>query len=302
MRPILHYYDISPDVVAFSTTRQGGCSTDNYASFNINRYCGDNEEHIARNREALCQLLNISDDRLVMPHQTHETRVAHIDEQFMSLSAEEQQAALEGFDALMTNLEGICIGVSTADCIPILLYDPQHRAVCAVHAGWRGTVKRIVEKTIAAMTETYGSRPADLIAQICPGISLDSFEVGDEVYDAFAAAGFEMKIIGKRYPTDNSGSKFFTPFPSKARLPVAFHSSLFTTEGFFTLHSSLFTSKWHIDLPKCNRQQLMACGIPSDHICLSNICTYKDCEQFFSARRLGIHSGRIFTGIMLKNL
>lgn len=229
-----------------------------YATFNINKYCGDNEEHIARNREALCRLLNISDDRLVMPHQTHETHVARIDERLLALSLEERQAALEGYDALMTNLEGICIGVSTADCIPILLYDPQHRAVCAVHAGWRGTVKRIVENAIATMTEVYGSQPADLIAQIGPGISLDSFEVGDEVYDAFAAADFEMETISKRY------------------------------------------NKWHIDLPECNRQQLMACGVSSDSIMLSRICTYKDCERFFSARRLGIHSGRIFTGIMLR--
>lgn len=258
MKPILNYFDISPDVVAFSTTRQGGCSTGAYATFNINKYCGDNEEHIARNREALCRLLNISDDRLVMPHQTHETHVARIDERLLALSLEERQVALEGYDALMTNVAGVCIGVSTADCIPILLYDPQHRAVCAVHAGWRGTVKRIVEKAIAAMNEVYGSQPADLIAQIGPGISLDSFEVGDEVYDAFAAADFEMETISKQY------------------------------------------NKWHIDLPECNRQQLMACGVSSDSIMLSRICTYKDCERFFSARRLGIHSGRIFTGIMLR--
>jgi len=147
--------------------------------------------------------------------------------------------------------------VSTADCIPLLLYDPRHHAVCAIHAGWRGTVARIAEKAASAMTETYGTQPSDLVAQIGPGISLDSFEVGQEVYDAFAAAGFNMPTISKRY------------------------------------------AKWHIDLPECNRQQLIASGLRADRITLSGICTYKACDTFFSARRLGIDSGRIFTGILI---
>ena len=245
------------DVVAFSTTRRGGCSTGKYASFNINRYCGDSEEHIARNREALCQQLGISNDRLIMPHQTHDTRVVCIDEALLSLTMAERQTALEGVDALMTDMPGVCIGVSTADCIPLLLYDPRHHAVCAIHAGWRGTVARIAKKAVSAMTETYATQPSDLVAQIGPGISLDSFEVGQEVYDAFAAAGFDMPTISKRY------------------------------------------AKWHIDLPECNRQQLIASGLRADRITLSGICTYKACDTFFSARRLGIDSGRIFTGILI---
>jgi YfiH family protein len=193
----LHHYDMGADVVAFSTMRRGGCSTDKYASFNINRYCGDSEEHIARNREALCQQLGISNDHLIMPHQTHETRVACIDRHFLSLSAEQRREALEGFDALMTNVEGVCIGVSTADCIPLLLCDTEHGAIAAVHAGWRGTVARIAQKTVEAMTKAYGTRPSQLKAQIGPGISLDSFEVGQEVYDAFRQAGFNMSAISR---------------------------------------------------------------------------------------------------------
>ena len=280
-------YDMDPDVVAFSTMRQGGCSTvhkateseacpsSNYAQFNINRYCGDSEEHVAHNRKVLCRQLGITDDRLIMPHQTHETRVACIDERFLSLPPEERQTALEGIDALMTDVPGVCIGVSTADCIPLLLYDPQHRAACAIHAGWRGTVARIAERAVRAMTETYGTRPSDLIAQIGPGISLDSFEVGQEVYDAFAVAGFDMPTISKLYPVNNGGSQLFT------------------------FHSSLFTSKWHLDLPECNRRQLLASGLTAARIHLSGICTYKACDTFFSARRLGVRSGRIFTAIVL---
>ena len=257
-QPQLDYYDMGPGVVAFSSTRHGGCSKGNYASFNINRYCGDDEEHIRKNREALCQTLGVSDDRLIMPHQVHETKVATVDETFMALDVTERQEALEGVDAVMTNLKGVCIGVSTADCIPILLYDKEKHAVCAIHAGWRGTVKRIVERAIEEMKESYGTQPGELVAQIGPGIHLDSFEVGDEVYDAFDQAGFEMSTI------------------------------------------SMKKEKWHIDLPECNRLQLIASGLLSQNIKVSPVCTYQQSADYFSARRLGINSGRIFTGLIMK--
>lgn len=255
---MLHFYDFGQEVVAFSTTRQGGYSEGNYGQFNINRYCGDNVEAIAKNRQALCQLLDIDDSRLLMPHQLHLTEVATIDDGFLGLDSDGRQQCLEGVDAIMTNLSGVCIGVSTADCIPVLLYDSVHHAACAVHAGWRGTVSRIVEKAVQAMTATYGTYPADLVAQIGPGIGLDNFEVGDEVYDAFVQAGFDMHAISER------------------------------------------REKWHINLPQCNKLQLMAMGVPSERIGMSDICTYKSHDTFFSARRLDINSGRIFTAILMK--
>lgn len=257
-KPVLHFYDFGQEVVAFSTTRQGGYSEGNYGQFNINRYCGDNVEAIAKNRQALCQQLDIDDSRLLMPHQVHLTEVATIDDGFLGLDSDGRQQCLEGVDAIMTNLSGVCIGVSTADCIPVLLYDSVHHAVCAVHAGWRGTVSRIVEKAVQAMTATYGTYPADLVAQIGPGIGLDNFEVGDEVYDAFAQAGFDMSAISER------------------------------------------REKWHINLPQCNKLQLIAMGVNPECISMSDICTYKSHDTFFSARRLGINSGRIFTAILMK--
>jgi hypothetical protein len=264
-QPILHFYDFGEGVKTFSSTRKGGCSEGNYAEFNINHYCGDSEEAIQMNRASLCQFLGISSDRLVMPHQVHQTKVVAVDEAFLRLSAEERKERLEGVDALMTDLVGVCIGVSTADCIPVLLYDRVKRVSCAIHAGWRGTVRRIVETAVEAMISTYGSRPSDLLAQIGPGIHLESFEVGDEVYEAFAKEGFAMESISQRFPaTDGSSIK-----------------------------------KWHIDLPMCNRQQLLSKGIPQSQISVSEVCTFQQSETYFSARRLGINSGRIFTGILM---
>ena len=262
MQPVLHYYDFGEGVKAFSTTRQGGYSKGSYGEFNINRYCGDSKEAVSRNRAMLCELLGIDDSRLVMPHQVHGTEIVAVDG--LSCTGQEHQdspqdSSLEGVDALMTNVPGICIGVSTADCIPVLLYDRKHHAASAILAGWRGTVKRIVGKAVAAMTNTYGTHPTDLIAQIGPGIHVESFEVGDEVYNAFADEGFEMELISRKYD-----------------------------------------SKWHIDLPACNRYQLLASGIPATRIAVSPICTYRHPDIYFSARRLTINSGRIFTGILIR--
>ncbi len=256
--PQLHYYHLADGVTAFSTMRQGGVSRGNYASFNINYYCGDCWENIEANRSALCQMLGIDEWHLVYPHQTHGDVVKVIDDQWMeSLSPAEKTMSLDGVDAVMTDLKEVCVGVSTADCIPVLLYDAAHHACCAVHAGWRGTVKRIVQKAVEAMFQVYGSQPSEIQAVIGPGISLRNFEVGDEVYQQFEEAGFDMQLIARRY------------------------------------------GKWHIDLWEANRLTLLATGVKADRIQLSGICTYDRVDDFFSARRLGIHSGRIFTAIMM---
>lgn len=265
--PRLTYYDMGSEVVAFSSTRHGGYSVGQYGEFNINAFCGDEPSAIAKNRDALCQLLGIDGDCLLMPHQVHRAEVACIDEPFLHLNPAERKTKLEGIDAVMTNVPGVCIGVSTADCIPILLYDQRKHVVAAVHAGWRGTVQHIAKKAVEAMKATYGSSPSDLTAQIGPGISLQSFEVGQEVYDAFVTEGFNMESIACLMQASQGNEK---------------------------------EEKWHIDLPACNRLQLQEAGLLNEQIHTFHVCTYKQHADYFSARRLGINSGRIFTGIMLK--
>lgn len=248
-----------PDISCFSTTRHGGCGKGNYASFNCNGFYGDSPETVFRNRETLCSLLPQRPLELVLPRQTHGTEVRVIDSPYINVRAGEGEASplLEGVDALVTDVPGLCLCISTADCIPVLIYDTAHRAVAAVHAGWRGTVGRIVEKTIAVMAGRYGSEGKDLVACIGPGISLAAFEVGDEVYDAFREAGFDMDRIARR------------------------------------------EEKWHIDLWEANRLQLLDYGVARDCIEVAGICTYEHHHDFFSARRLGIRSGRILSGIMI---
>lgn len=264
-------YRIADGVIAFSTTRNGGVSQGKYGEFNINEYCGDDAEHIKQNRKLLADRLGIAPDHILLPHQVHGVEVRQIGGDYFSLSGEERKRLLEGVDAVMTDQKGICVGVSTADCIPVLLYDDDHHAVAAVHAGWRGTVKRIVQKTVEQMRITYRTEPAELKVLIGPGISRSAFEVGKEVYDEFQKEGFDMDAIAGLFP---------------AICPVT---------------GGQPQEKWHIDLPLCNTIQLQHAGVPAGNIQQTNICTYSHSEEYFSARRLGIQSGRIYTGILLNN-
>ena len=159
---------------------------------------------------------------------------------------------------MLTDMRGVCIGGSTADCIPVLLYDEEHHAVGAVHSGWRGTVKGIVAKAVREMGRQFHTDVHKLRAVVGPGISLENFEVGDEVYDEFASTGFDMSHMARKY------------------------------------------EKWHINLPECCRIQLIDTGVSPQNIQMANVCTYSQVDDYFSARRLGIASGRIFTAIMIR--
>ena len=255
---LLARYSLGRDVLAFSTTRAGGVSQGNYASMTINPYCGDAPENVAENRRLLALELGVEPENILLPHQVHGTKTLLVDSLFLQSVPALRTSWLEGTDALATNRAGLCVGVSTADCVPVLLYDPTHHAAAALHAGWRGTVQRIVAHTVAQMSAAYGTRPSDLRAVIGPAISLHAFEVGQEVYDQFVEAQFDMDKIARR------------------------------------------EDKWHLNLPLCNRLQLEEAGVPTEQITDSNSCTYTQSEQYFSARRLGAQSGRIYSGILLR--
>lgn len=249
-------YSLSKEIKAFSTSRTGGISEGMYASFNCTHYCGDNPMHVVANREKLCLDWRIHPSRLFIPRQVHDVRMEVVDEQFLTLSPTEQSARLDGVDALISPLPDCCLAISTADCVPILLYDTRARVIAAVHAGWRGTVARILTQVLNQMTLLYGTEGKNVKAVIGPSISLQAFEVGDEVYEQFFSANFPMRQIAVRQ------------------------------------------EKWHIDLWEANRLQLLEKGVPAETIHVTGICTFNNSERFFSARKLGIKSGRILSAIM----
>ncbi len=245
----------------FSTTVHGGVSEGAYTSFNLGFYSGDNPECAYENRSRLASLVDLPIQNLYIPYQTHEDKICVLDENFMTLSDNDKYLSLNGVDALITNQKNVCIGVTTADCVPVLIYDPVKHILAAVHAGWKGTVAKIVEKTVAKMVDAFGCSTQDMYAGIAPCISQKHFEVGVEVVDAFKEAGFPLEDIG--YRNSDSG-------------------------------------KMHIDLRLANRILLDEAGMPIQNIETSNLCTYSDSDLFFSARRQTIHSGRMVTGGALR--
>ncbi|MDP4270636.1 MAG: peptidoglycan editing factor PgeF [Bacteroidota bacterium] len=241
----------------FVTTRHGGVSTGKYDSFSLGLFSGDNPDSVAQNRTILCNAIGISSDKLFIPYQTHSDLICVIDEDFILLNEIQQMQLLNGVDALITNQSGICIGVTTADCVPVLIYDPVKKVAGVAHAGWRGTVARIAGKTVSLMSERFGCNPQDLIAAIGPSIGPDAFEVGADVADEFRRNGFAQTILSCNH-------------------------------------------KPHIDLWQANQQDLLEAGVQPQHIEIAGICTFTEHERFFSARRLGVKSGRLVTGIAMR--
>lgn len=196
---------------------------------------------------------------VIQGHQVHGFRVGVVDRPDM------RKEEFNGYDALVTGLPGVAIGVHTADCVPILLYNPQRRVVAAVHSGWKGTVQRIAQKVLFVMKQEFGSRPEEVRAAIGPAIGPASFQVGEEVVQFFKEQGFPLDDI-------------WTFTPGRSGIPMA--------DGH------------HLDLFKANRWLLEEAGVPAAAIQVAGIDSYTD-DTFFSARREGLSTGRTISCIRL---
>lgn len=192
-------------------------------------------------------------------HQVHGIKVAEVSRPGMT------REELEGYDALVTNVPGCAIGVRTADCIPVLLYDPVRRVVGAAHAGWRGTVNRVVQKTIFKMVRLYHTKPSDILALVGPGISVKHFQVGEEVVEGFKDNGFPIDLMYQWQGPKRPGM-------------IGGH---------------------HVDLKEANRWLLSEAGVPDGNIIISDLCTFTE-ENLYSARREGNACGRNINAIMLR--
>ena len=168
------------------TTRLGGVSQGYLESLNIGVHRGDRPENVVQNLDILGHALGFSLDDLVAPKQIHSDIVLRADGSHRGKYMTEG-ASREG-DALITNTPGVGLVVFTADCTPVLLQDPVTGAVGAVHAGWRGTAAGIVAKTIAAMTDAYGTDPKDVRAAIGPNIGPCCFQTDGDVPQAMLNA------------------------------------------------------------------------------------------------------------------
>ncbi len=250
-------------ILHFSTTRTGGVSHGAYGSLNTGNFSDDSPLNIHENRKIIARMFYMETEEFIIPHQTHGTRVLTVDKDFLGLDHSLAIETMYGVDAVITNEKGIFLCVTTADCVPILLYDKKKGVIAAIHAGWKGTVGGIVENTIHEMIRQYGSSTNDIIAGIGPAIGQARYEVGEEVVEQFGAKGFDISNEAICY---------------KKRT----------------------TAKYHLDLKEINRKELLRLGVPESTIEKSDLCTFEEHELFFSARRQTVHSGRMLTGIMIK--
>jgi len=168
------FYNI-PGLLALQTTRTGGVSGAPLDSLNLGTHVGDDSERVRENERRLCAFLEIDSERIVTTGQVHGTEIAVVT----------VPGKLDGYDALITSTRGIFVGILTADCYPILIYDPRTGASGAAHAGWQGAAGRIAEKTIHAMQSEFGTHPQDCLAWVGTGISGEHYEIGGEVVARF---------------------------------------------------------------------------------------------------------------------
>jgi polyphenol oxidase len=262
-----------PWLVHGFSTRPGGASAINGEKvLNLGAVEWDTRENVEENKRRFRAALGADDLALVSLRQIHSDVVRS----FQSAPSKPCKG-----DALATNQPGLLLGVRTADCAPGLVVDPKKRVVAAIHAGWRGTLQRIVVKAIGQMQMEFGCRPADLLAAIGPTIGGCCYEVGTEVAAAFAAkfanaAEFfdELRTGDEPNPLQwlNMIPPGHQPPPRKVRL----------------------------DLCKANRLQLLEAGVKPQNIFVSDLCTSCRADFLFSYRKERAQSGRLLSVIGIR--
>lgn len=247
-------------ILHFITTRSGGVSSPPYESLNLGMHTLDAKEHVAENRNILAATVGISLADFIYAQQVHSGKVTIVTKNDIGSMARDFSPET---DAMITNLKGICLMVMVADCVPILIYDPVKKVVAAVHAGWRGTVKKIVINTVEAMQNHFHCNSTDLLVGIGPSSGPCCYEVGEDV---------------------------------KQEVEKAFGSTI----GVMSDMKS--NSKYHFDLWQANKNQLLGCGVKETNIEVSALCTQCNSEIFFSSRASGGVTGRFAAGISLLKL
>jgi YfiH family protein len=254
--------------------------------------CGDPSEK--ENHNKFLKALGAANFALASVHQIHSAEIfvvqnagGHLNylPSGYPLSFQMDERPFSG-DALLTASPGILLAIRTADCIPILLVDPRLRIVGAIHAGWRGALKRIVEKTVGEMRRIFGSRPQDLFAALGPSIRACCYEVGDEVVDAFGGAFVEGESFFRKTSGSGEGHAMVSGMSFLSMAPPG--------------HTPLQGSHSSLDLVAAVKNQLKSARVPRTHIQTADFCTSCRTDLFFSYRKEGRRTGRMMAVIGIK--
>lgn len=253
-----------PWLVHGFSTRTGGFSrVYGGKTFNLGFTGKDSKAAVERNREAFLRKLGAVGGKKLWPLVT--LRQIHSD--LIHYVIEPPATTLVG-DGLIADTPNLLLGIQTADCLPVILVDKKRKAVGVFHAGWRGTIKRIVEKGAGLMRLHFGTLPRDLEAGIGPGIHSCCYEVGEEVRDQFESQ-FEY-AAGLFHEVQESD-------PVREKYPLLFLTA--RAPGHSVLPRKIF-----LDLIEANRRQLLAIGVPAKNISASPLCTSCNPKLLFSHR------------------
>lgn len=235
------------------STRMGGVSNGIYSTMNFKEDGEDTNEHIRENYRRIAQALGCDVNKMVRSQLCHGVRVHEVCTEDFGVGALAKSTLLD-YDGLITNLPGVTLAATFADCVPLYFVDQKHRAIGLAHSGWRGTVDRIAWSMLDAMKKAYGTEPSDVEAAIGPCICGSCYEVGKELKEAF-----EKDFSGT---IEQETGILFSEICRPSEIP----------------------EKYLLDLRLANMQSFLKAGVPMNQITVSDICTCCNPELIFSHR------------------
>ena len=229
------------------STRKGGVSKEHLASLNLSFSVEDAKENVLENFRRIGERFGKTPEDFVLSKQSHETKVLKVGTKDRGKGITKDRD-YEGIDALITDEKGIILSCFSADCVPILFYDPIHKAVGACHSGWRGTKGKILQNVVEEMRKHFTSNPAEILIAIGPSICKEQYVVSEDLALSFL----------EDYP--DLGEDSSSPIQRISK------------------------DKFQLDLWDLNRRIALDCGIKEEHISISGYCTMENPELFFSHR------------------
>ena len=245
---------------AFST-RLGGVSEGYYSSLNLSFDRGDDPARVLENFKRIGASMGVNVEDMVLSKQTHTTnvRVVTAEDKGKGVMRERNYTDVDG---MITNVPGICLVTSYADCVPLYFVDPVKKAIGLSHSGWRGTVGKIGKNTVQLMQENFGSKPEDLLAAVGSSVCMDCYEVSEDVIKKFRE-NYDENLWPEIFYQKENG-------------------------------------KYQLNLWKANELIFLESGILPEHMAITNVCTHCNSKILYSHRTMGNNRGNLCAFLALK--
>ena len=243
------------------STRLGGVSQGCWSSLNLSFDRGDDPEAVRENFRRIGAAIGVKPEDMVLSRQTHTTNVRVMTEQDRGKGMTRERDYTD-VDGMITNVPGLCLVTSYADCVPLYFVDPVRKAIGLSHSGWRGTVGKIGKETVRLMEKEFGSDPSDILAAVGPSVCMDCYEVSEDVIRKVREA-FDEELWPELFYEKPDG-------------------------------------KYQLNLWKANESIFLESGILPEHIAVTNVCTHCNSQIMYSHRTSGNRRGNLCAFLALK--